>query len=113
LIGDCGDYVAIGKTPNDEQMLSMADGQNKTTLLDRFKKEIKFYQSVLYDPRTPKLSKFFLGMAVGYALNPIDLIPDFIPILGYLDDLIIVPGLIFIAVKLIPKKLLQEYRNVN
>jgi len=86
--------------------------EKKSALLDRFKKEIEFYRSVLKDSRTPKLSKFFLGMAVGYALNPIDLIPDFIPILGYLDDLIIVPALIFIAVKLIPKKLLQEHRSV-
>ena len=87
--------------------------KKKSSLLDRFKKEIGFYQSVLKDPRTPKLSKFFLGLAVGYALNPIDLIPDFIPIIGYLDDLIIVPVLIFIAVKLIPKELFEEYRRKN
>jgi uncharacterized membrane protein YkvA (DUF1232 family) len=82
----------------------------KTKLFDRFKKEIKFYQAILKDPRTPKVSKVLLGLAVGYALSPVDLIPDFIPVLGYLDDLIIVPALIFIAVKLIPKKLLQEHR---
>lgn len=84
----------------------------KTKLFDKFKKEIKFYQAVLKDPRTPKLSKFFLGLAVGYTLNPIDLIPDFIPIIGHLDDLIIVPALVFIAVRLIPKKLIQEYRGI-
>ena len=85
----------------------------KTKLFDRFKKEIKFYQAILKDPRTPKLSKFFLGLAVGYALNPVDLIPDFIPIIGYLDDLIIVPVLIFIAVRLIPKKMLEEHRKAE
>jgi len=78
-----------------------------------FKKEIQFYQVVLKDQRTPKLSKFSLGSAVGYALNPIDLIPDFIPILGYLDDMIIVPTLIFIAVKLIPKEIMREHRMVQ
>lgn len=83
----------------------------KAKLFDKFKKEIKFYQAILRDPRTPKLSKFFLGLAVGYALNPIDLIPDFIPVIGHLDDLIIIPGLIFIAIRLIPKKLLQEHRD--
>lgn len=85
----------------------------KTKLFDRFKKEIKFYQAVLKDPRTPGLSKFFLGLAVGYAFNPVDLIPDFIPIFGYLDDLIIVPALIFCAVKLIPKELLREHRKIQ
>jgi len=89
----------------------MEQGGKKITLFDRFKNEINFYQAVLKDSRTPKLSKFFLGLAVAYALNPIDLIPDFIPVLGYLDDLIIVPALIFIAVRLIPKRLLQEYRE--
>jgi len=85
----------------------------KHSLLDRFKKEIQFYQAVLKDPRTPKLSKFFLGLAVGYAFNPIDLIPDCIPILGYLDDLVIVPLLIFIVVKLIPAEILRERRMVQ
>ncbi|GHV76045.1 hypothetical protein AGMMS49942_08660 [Spirochaetia bacterium] len=53
-------------------------------------------------------AKGFILLAVGYALSPIDLIPDFIPILGYLDDLIILPALIFIAIKLIPKEILAE-----
>lgn len=84
----------------------------KTKLFDKFKKEIKFYRAVLKDSRTPRISKFFLGLAVAYALSPFDIIPDFIPVLGYLDDLIIVPGLIFIAIRLIPKKLLREHRNI-
>jgi len=82
----------------------------KLSLLDKFKKEIQLYQAVLKDMRTPRISKFLLGLAVAYALNPIDLIPDFIPIIGFLDDLVIVPVLIFIAVKFIPKNILQEYR---
>ncbi|GHV26294.1 hypothetical protein AGMMS4952_06040 [Spirochaetia bacterium] len=53
-------------------------------------------------------AKGFILLAVGYALSPIDLIPDFIPILGYLDDLIILPVLIFIAIKLIPREILEE-----
>ena len=82
----------------------------KTTLLDKFKNEIEFYEAVLRDSRTPRLSKLFLGLAVAYAINPIDLIPDFIPVLGYLDDLIIVPILLLLAVKLLPKELLVEHR---
>lgn len=84
--------------------------KKKLTLLGRFKNEIDFYKAVLKDPRTPRLTKFFLGLAVAYAINPIDIIPDFIPVVGYLDDLIIIPVLIFIAIRLIPKELLQEIK---
>jgi len=75
------------------------------------KKEIKVYQGVLNDKRTPFLGKFFLGLAVGYFLSPIDLISDFIPVLGHVDDAIIVPTLLFIAFKLIPEKIIEEHRK--
>lgn len=57
---------------------------------------------------TPLPAKIVAGITVGYALSPIDLIPDFIPILGYLDDLIILPLLIALSIKLIPKTILEE-----
>ena len=60
------------------------------------------------DKRTPLFPKLIIGLAVGYMLSPIDLIPDFIPILGLLDDLIIVPLLITLAIKLIPSNVLAE-----
>lgn len=63
------------------------------------------------DPRTPWYAKLAAGAVAAYALSPIDLIPDFIPVLGYLDDLIIVPLGIVLAVKLIPDALIQEYRR--
>ncbi len=75
------------------------------------KRELTFYQRVLKDPRTPKLAKFFLGAAIGYVLLPFDLIPDFIPVLGQLDDVIIVPLLFFLALRNIPKDLLDEHRS--
>jgi uncharacterized membrane protein YkvA (DUF1232 family) len=59
----------------------------------------------------PVFAKIITIIAVGYALSPIDLVPDFIPILGYDDDLIILPILISIAIKMIPKNILEECKE--
>ena len=56
----------------------------------------------------PMIAKIMIIIAIVYALSPIDLIPDFIPILGYLDDLIILPILIYISIKIIPQRILKE-----
>src|SRR5687768_5877097 len=63
------------------------------------------------DPRTPWYAKAFAALVAAYAFSPIDLIPDFIPILGYLDDLILIPAGILIAVKLIPAPVLADCRE--
>ncbi|TPL49788.1 YkvA family protein [Mesorhizobium sp. B2-4-6] len=63
------------------------------------------------DPRVPWYAKAAAGAVAAYALSPIDLIPDFIPIIGYLDDLLIVPVGIMLAVKLVPPGLMQEFRE--
>jgi uncharacterized membrane protein YkvA (DUF1232 family) len=62
------------------------------------------------DPRTPWYAKVLALCVAGYAFSPIDLIPDFIPVLGYLDDLLIVPLGIVAVVALIPPELMAEYR---
>jgi uncharacterized membrane protein YkvA (DUF1232 family) len=62
------------------------------------------------DPRTPWYAKALIFFVVAHTFSPIDLIPDFIPILGYLDDLIITPGGIWLAVRLIPPEVLEEAR---
>ncbi len=63
------------------------------------------------DPRVPRYAKAFMIAVIGYALSPIDLIPDFIPILGYIDDLIIIPAGVFLALKMIPREVLDECRE--
>lgn len=65
---------------------------------------------VARDPRTPTIAKIVAAAVAAYALSPIDLIPDFVPVLGYLDDVIIVPLGIQLAVSLIPSALMVEYR---
>ncbi|MEI7529530.1 MAG: YkvA family protein [Elusimicrobiota bacterium] len=62
------------------------------------------------DPRTPWYAKLLVAGIVAYALSPIDLIPDFIPVIGYLDDLILIPFGITLAIELIPPSVLTECR---
>jgi uncharacterized membrane protein YkvA (DUF1232 family) len=75
-------------------------------------KELKQDVYALYlasrDPRVPWLAKVIIGVVVAYALSPVDLIPDFIPILGYLDDLILVPLGMALAIKMIPDHVWQD-----
>ena len=77
----------------------------------KVKRELKVYQLLLKDRRTPRPAKFVLGLAVGYAMLPFDLIPDFLPVIGHLDDLIIVPGLVFLSLKMVPPELVEECRS--
>lgn len=62
------------------------------------------------DPRTPRLVRFLVVVIVAYALSPVDLIPDFIPVLGLLDDLILLPMLIALAIRLTPTSVLEDCR---
>lgn len=63
------------------------------------------------DPRTPWYAKLLVAGIVAYAFSPIDLIPDFVPVIGYLDDLILLPLGIALAIKLIPQQILLECRT--
>lgn len=63
------------------------------------------------DKRTPVLPKLLIGITVAYMLSPIDLIPDFIPVIGLLDDLIIIPFLIALSLRLLPKEVLTDARE--
>jgi uncharacterized membrane protein YkvA (DUF1232 family) len=77
----------------------------------KIKKEFAVYRLVLKHPKTPMLAKILLGLAVGYILLPFDLIPDFIPVIGQLDDLVIVPALVYAALKLIPAEIVESCRK--
>jgi uncharacterized membrane protein YkvA (DUF1232 family) len=74
------------------------------------RQEIRIYKLVRQHPRTPRLARLLIGLAIAYALSPIDIIPDFIPVIGHLDDAVIVPALIFTALKLIPADVVAECR---
>ena len=76
------------------------------------KKEAYAIYLAARDPRTPWYAKALIFFVVAHTFSPIDLIPDFIPVLGYLDDLIITPGGIWLAVRLIPSEVLEEARTI-
>jgi uncharacterized membrane protein YkvA (DUF1232 family) len=82
--------------------------QQKTKQL---KSEVQILMIAYKDKRTPLTAKILIGITAGYLLSPIDLIPDFIPVLGLLDDLIIVPFLIRLSIKLISQSVLNEARE--
>ena len=77
----------------------------------QLKIDIRAVFLALKDKKTPWYAKLFAALTVVYALSPIDLIPDFIPVLGYLDDLILLPLLVALTVKCIPKDVFAEYRK--
>ncbi len=75
------------------------------------KREVYALYLAYKDPRVPWYARVFAGCVVAYAFSPIDLIPDFIPVIGYLDDLILVPLGIALAVRMIPATALAECRE--
>lgn len=77
----------------------------------QLKLEFTVYRLVLKHPQTPWIAKLFLGLAVGYLLLPFDLIPDFIPVIGQLDDVVIIPVLLYLALLFIPKWIIQSCRE--
>lgn len=86
-------------------------------LIERLKRRARALKKEVYalyfayrDPRVPWYARLFAAVVVGYAFSPIDLVPDFIPVLGYLDDLVLIPLGITLALKMIPPSVMQESR---
>jgi uncharacterized membrane protein YkvA (DUF1232 family) len=80
-------------------------------LASRFKQEVAFYRALQAHPQTPKIAKALLWLALGYLVLPFDLIPDFIPVIGQLDELVIIPLLLYLALKLTPVSVRQACRE--
>lgn len=77
----------------------------------KLKMDIPAIFLALKDKDTPIIAKIFAGITVGYALSPIDLLPDFIPVLGYLDDVILLPMMVALTIKLIPDDIIERNRQ--
>jgi uncharacterized membrane protein YkvA (DUF1232 family) len=77
----------------------------------KLKTEIHTLYLAYKDPRVPWYAKALIAALIGYALCPIDLIPDFIPVLGYVDDILLIPAGIALAIKMIPQDVLEECRK--
>ena len=88
-------------TPKDTSALRRA----AEAVVDR----ARLLKAVMKDPRTPWYAKAVGGLTVAYLVSPIDLIPDFIPVLGHLDDLLIVPAGFYLTMRLVPRAVWEEH----
>jgi len=93
--------------PGDTKMLSRKKINERAAALRR---EMTAIHYAYRHPELPLLPKMLIVLTLAYALSPIDLIPDFIPVLGHLDDLVILPALIALSIKLIPCEIMTQCR---
>ena len=77
----------------------------------QLKAEFAFYRRLQQHPETPKLAKALLWLAIAYVLMPFDLIPDFLPVIGQLDELVIIPLLLYFALKLTPPQIVAACKG--
>jgi len=101
--------VGVGHIPGEGLIPEMVESWKIRAR--RLKGEIYALYLAYRDPRVPWYAKVFAALVVGYAFSPIDLIPDAIPVLGYLDDLLLVPLGIGLALKMIPAEVMDECRE--
>ncbi len=101
--------VAPWQVPREEWTASMMLAVAYVIAFVR--RQMTFYRLLLRDRRTPTSSKILLGAALGYAIWPLGLVPDFIPVIGYVDDIVIVPTLVCIAVRRVPNHVVEACRQ--
>lgn len=82
-------------------------GDQLKKIAAQLKAEFAFYRRLQQHPQTPKFAKALLWLAIGYVLMPFDLIPDFLPVIGQLDELVIIPLLLYLALKLTPPDIIK------
>lgn len=91
----------------------MTSTRNKLAELGRqLKARAAYYRALYGDPRTPLLARVLLWLAVAYALMPLDLIPDFLPVVGHLDDLVLIPALLWLALRWVPREVVADHRHL-
>ncbi len=79
--------------------------------IGKLRDELSYYRALAMHPTVPRLSRWLLAGAVAYLVAPIDLIPDFIPIIGHLDDIVIVPSMVWLALSLVPRETKDRIRR--
>ena len=89
----------------------MGIGEKLKQIAAQLKAEFEFYRRLQQHPQTPKLAKALLWLAIAYILMPFDLIPDFLPIIGQLDELVIIPILLYLALKLTPQAIIAQCKG--
>ena len=85
--------------------------QRLSSVAQELAREVSFCRAVYADRRTPWKARALLWLALAYAALPVDLIPDFLPVVGQLDDMVIVPGLILLALRLVPRDVYRHHRS--
>jgi len=83
---------------------------NKREIVNRIRRELRYYRAILRDPRTPRVARWLIGVGVGYLLMPLDIVPDFIPIVGQLDDVIVLIIFVGIGMLFVPASVKQDVR---
>ncbi len=78
---------------------------------DGLARELRVYRLILKHERTPRVTRWLLGAALAYALSPVDLIPDWVPLLGHVDDVVIVPALVWLSLRFVPADVIAECRR--
>lgn len=91
----------------------MTLGQKLKEIAHKLKSEFAFYKRLQQHPQTPWLARALLWLAIGYLLMPFDLIPDFLPVIGQLDEVVIIPLLLYAAVKLTPPAVISACRDAQ